>query len=298
MVFSLNIEEYENLFDEFYQKKTQELLGFPLSNLTLKKQNVTTNDCSKCQKHFRVNDSGLYEDNVALFWYVCVSEAPTSNYCAGIISEKERYGKERYRFCYDKTSINSIENAIKICDYIRACDVSYKTMEICKHRIRQKKMVDEPFIRRLIEGNIKSNLHSRKRMWYQINEGLRRLLVMPKKASKNEANIVTSIDNINGLNVRTFHGNQLSDLMKRDRYNVLPIKEDVLMFGHYHLQMVLYKFDTWILITGHWTSYKNPRRLGFLSHIGGAIMQVDNEDEPFFVLNRFPDVKTKTCEKY
>ena len=115
MVSLLNTEEFENLIDKFYQTKTQELLGFPLTNLTLEKQNVTINDCNECQKCFRVKDSGLYEDNVALFWYMCVSESSKSNFCAGIMSEKDRKGMEPYKFCYDVTSISAIAAGDRVC---------------------------------------------------------------------------------------------------------------------------------------------------------------------------------------
>lgn len=298
IVFILNKERCKEKIEDLYQKKTQEILGFDLNNLTFNKQNVTVIDCSKCKQELRIKDNGLYEDNIAIFWYMCKKLYPKSNFCAGIIPENEKHKMKPYRFCYDETSVQAIEKAIELCDYIRACDVaSYNTLEICEHRIRQKREVSEDFLYRLFEGQLKSKLHSRKTMWHIINEGLKRLLVMPKKLSKNEPHYEYQLTNIDGLNVRAFHGHQLSDLIKRDRYDVLPYKEDVLMFGHFHLQMVLYKYDTWVLITGHWTYYQNPRKVGFLSHIGSPIMLVNNKGEPVFVLNRFPDVKTELKNK-
>ena len=124
-------------------------------------------------------------------------------------------------------------------------------------------------------------------MWNEISEGLRRLLVMPSEKWKNEEKMEGVFSRENGLAVRSLHGHQLRHLIRTDRYNVAPEKPDIMCIGHYHLQMVLRKFDTWILMTGHFLSYKAPRRKGFLSHIGAPILLVEKDTSlPFFKLIR------------
>jgi hypothetical protein len=273
--------------ERFYKIKVDTLLGFDMNDLTSSKSKVSLRDCSGCAQPFTVSDCGLEEDNVALFWRMC-EKLSSSFYCAGY--EKDNSEKRiLYRFCYNEPCIEVIKNAILKTDSIRCIDCAvHNTLKICLKRIGHHKDVTEDFIRRSFEGSCNSNLSQRKAMWHEIKKGVRRLIVMPSKKWKNEDKIEGTFSLQNGLPVRALHGNQLRRLVRTDRYNVDPIrKPDILCLGHYHLLMVLREFETWILMTGHYLSYKPLGKIGFLSHIGSPILSIEKgSGKPFFRLVR------------
>lgn len=285
----LKIEESRKILDSLYVKKIQNtILGFDLTDLSIKRAGVKLNDCSTCTRPLAVMDCGLQNDNVALFWKMCEELPPQDSYCAGqgkiIIPDL----MEPYRFCYDERAISSIEKAIRNSDSIKAIDRACgKVLEVCRKRIKHHKKVDSVFISRSFENMSRSALQHRSSMWHDINEGIRRLLIMPAQDWKNETQLEGSVSSYpNGFSIRSLHGHQLKRLQRQDRYNVTPEKPDLLTIGHYHLQMVLRKFDTWVLMTGHFLSYPTPRRIGFLSHLGSPICRITEPDEPHFKLLR------------
>lgn len=282
------VEKTKTTLEQLYKEKVNtSVLGFDIDDLTLSKGKVMLKDCTGCTQRFTVNDYGLEEDNVALFWRMC-EKLDNSFYCAGYEKPKNLKGRTSYRFCYNEACVESIKNAIKKTDSIRAIDrTRHNTLEICLKRIDHHRSVNEQFISKSFERSCSSILSERNAMWNEISEGPRRLLVMPSEKWKNEEKMEGVFSRENGLAVRSLHGHQLRHLIRTDRYNVAPEKPDIMCIGHYHLQMVLRKFDTWILMTGHFLSYKAPRRKGFLSHIGAPILLVEKDTSlPFFKLIR------------
>ena len=103
---------------------------------------------------------------------------------------------------------------------------------------------------------------------------------MPKDPKKNEAQLSIAPRNSMELDVRAIHGDKLLDLIRRDRYEVLPVKSDIITMGHFHLQMVMMRNNTWILHSGHFSNSKMPREKGFLSHMCAPNMvAIPNEAE-------------------
>jgi uncharacterized protein YbaR (Trm112 family) len=281
------IESTKTILEKLYEEKVNALLGFDADSLTLSRCRVTLKDCTGCTQPFTVSDSGLEEDNVALFGRMC-EKLDTSFCCAGYEKAKNFTGKTLYRFCYNEPCVQTIKNAIKRTDLIRAIDrARYNTLTICIRRISHHKNVDEDFVNKNFECSSNSIISERNAMWYEIDEGLRRLLVMPAEKWKNEEKIEGDLSEQNGLALLTLHGHQLRHLVRADRYNVAPQKPDIICMGHYHLQAVLREFDTWVLMTGHFLSYRAPRRKGFLCHIGAPILLIEKgSNRPFFKLLR------------
>jgi hypothetical protein len=282
------VERIRTILELLYNERVNtSVLGFDIDDLAFGKSKVILKDCIGCAQPFTVSDCGLEEDNVALFWRMC-ERLDSSFYCAGCETPKSSRGKLLYRFCYNESCVEAIKNAIKKTDSIRAIDrARHNALQICLRRIDHHKDVNEDFISGNFERLCNSILSERNAMWHEINEGLRRLLVMPSEKWKNEEKMEGTFSRQNGLIVRTLHGHQLRPLIRTDRYNVAPEKPDIVCIGHYHLQMVLREFDTWILMTGYFLSYKAPRRKGFLSHIGGPILLIEKDSStPFFKLTR------------
>lgn len=152
------------------------------------------------------------------------------------------------------------------------------------------KKVDKEFISKNFERASASLLSQRSSMWHEIYEGLRRLFVMPLEEWKNEKRIEGNLSFYNGFLIRALHGHQLRRLMRQDRYNVTSQKPDLLVLGHYHLQMVLRKFDTWILMIGHWRLYSTPRKKGVISHLGAPRVTIEKDsNRPLFELIRYTE---------
>ena len=277
--------DVERILTEEYQKKTSNLLGCGIDELTVKDSNVCLKDCKECNKEFRVADFELEEDNVAIFWRACQG-LPIDSYCVG--SEPTRDGVIAYRFCYDDASLETVKNAITNMDTVQAIARGRnKALELCLNRLQHNRKLSQSKVKDMFDNMSESFVSERGRMWHEIDEGLRRFLIMPADDTKNETKLEGEMTNQNGFLTRNFHGHQFRDLIRRDRYNVPQQKPDAVMFGHFHLLMVFRRFDTWVAITGHFTAHNMQREKGFISHVGGLIMLLKTENnEPVFKINR------------
>jgi len=287
------MQENQRVLDELYNKQIENtILGFDIKDLSIPKSGVQLEDCCKCTRLFTVTDCGFQDDNVAFFWRMCKKSHNANSYCSGYDKTVNPAIMGPYRFCYNEEAISSIEDAIIQSDSVRAVDrACWQVLRVCKKRVKHHKKVDYEFILRNFNRASRSILSQRSSMWHDINEGIRRLLVMPVQKWKNEKQLEGTVLSQNGFSIRSLHGHQLRRLQREDRYNVTSQKPDLLVFGHYHLQMVLRKFDAWVLITGHWLLYPTPRRKGFLSQLGAPILTIDNSNEPHFRLMRYNDRK-------
>ena len=281
----LNKSQILTIIDQLYSAKINNLIGYNLNNLTFNKSNVTLKDCKDCEKEFSVTDIGLGEDNLSLFWQYCKS-AISNDYCAGINKNEDK--SFEYRFCYNESCFDLIVDAIKKMDQIIAISrARYNLIKRCDTRIQHKKFVSNTFIKKNFDNWSKSLTKTREKMWNEIDEGLRRLLKVPQQTWKNTPTYHGEFSDQDGLKIRFLHGNLLRRLIRNDRYDVVPQKVDVILMGHYHLLMVFKKSNTWIVIVGHYEMSKLKRRTGFLSHVGSAIMIVNEITQtPSFKLIR------------
>lgn len=283
------MQENQRILQELYTKKIENaILGFAIKDLSILGSGVQLEDCSKCTRLFTVTDCGLQDDNIAFFWRMCKKSHNANSYCAGYDKDVNPSIMGPYRFCYNEEAISSIQNVIVKSDSIRAIDRAFwQVLHVCKKRVKHHRRVDNDFISRNFDRASRSILSQRSSMWHDVNEGIRRLLVMPAQKWKNERQLEGTVYSKNGFLIRALHGHQLRRLQRGDRYNVAPQKPDLLVFGHYHLQMVLRKFDAWTLITGHFLLYPIPRRKGFLSHLGAPILTIHSSNDPHFRLMRY-----------
>jgi hypothetical protein len=278
----------KRFIDSLYLKKITILLGCSPDDLEIKKLNITINDCSKCDVKYKICDKGLCEDNVSLYTTMIRKLAPLTNYCMGHDPSCDEL-MSPYVACYNENNAFAVFEGIKISDFIRACDVAcYNIHEICKLKLTHNNFITKNFISKIFEGEIKSNILKRKKFWSEIDEGLRRLFVMPVNIRKNMNLPGSQSITQHGIEIRMMHGHQLRNLIQSDKYSVLPIKEDVLLFGHYHLQFILFRYGTWIMCTGHFLIYKTTRKIGFLSHIGSPMLTAIS-GVPFFTLIRYKE---------
>lgn len=280
----------KNLLKNQYITKVNNLLGFNVDELTIVDSKVVIKNCIDCKNEYRISDFELEEDNVAFFWRECQG-IPILNYCAG--TEKSKVSdKLAYRFCYDDPCVETIKNAIIKNDMIRAITRSRnKTYELCVKRLRHNRKVTDVLICKTFNQNCKSFVSTRAKMWHEIDEGLRRLLVMPTEEFKNGKKIEGEITNQKGFSIRSLHGHQFRELIRNDKYNATVDKPDIICVGHFHLLMIFKKFDTWVVMTGHFLKSNIPREKGFFCNMGASEITLDKtENEPFFKLFRGRDI--------
>jgi hypothetical protein len=277
--------DIERILTEEHQRKTSNLLGSSIDELTIKDSNISLKTCKECDKEFRVADFELEEDNAAILWRACQGLA-IDDYCVG--SEPTRDGAIAYRFCYNDPCLDTVKNAIIKMDTIQAIARGRnKTRELCLNRVQHNRKLTQGKVKEMFENMSESFVSERARMWHEIDEGLRRFLIMPADETKNEAKIEGETTSQNGFLTRSFHSHQFRDLIRRDRYNVAQQKPDAVMFGHFHLLMVFRRFDTWVVTTGHFTANNMQREKGFISHVGSPIMLLKTKNnEPIFKINR------------
>ena len=260
----------------FYEREAaiKKEIGTDRSKLTLINQQICLKDCTKCSLNFRVQENGLYADNIALFWYFSDKTVP-NDYCAGINLNHDQRVDQPYRFCYNDNIIPNVENAVKAADYIRSASIAaYNTIDTCKTKLKYGKNIDAKKTSTEFSKRLKGERGERKKLWNIIEEGIRRLLVYPKDPSKNKVGQYSTTKPFKGLEIRTLHGHELNKLIKQNEYDVPLVKSDIIAMGHFHLQMVLIRNSTWILHTGHFLTSKMSREIGFLSHLGAVHIRI------------------------
>ncbi len=279
-------DDIKNRLEIQYITKVNTLLGCSIDELSLTRSKVVVENCIDCKKEFRISDFELEEDNIAIFCRECKG-LPVESYCVG--SEKSKVSDTlAYRFCYDDVCVETVKNAIIKSDMIRAVARSRnKTYELCINRLKHNRKVSGTQISQMFDSMCRSFISGRSRMWHEIDEGLRRLLVMPTDEFKNENKIEGEISNQKGFSIRALHGHQFRELIRNDKYNVAVGKPDIICVGHFHLLMVFKKFDTWIVMTGHFMGHNIPREKGFLCHMGAPEMSLEESSaDPFFRIVR------------
>jgi len=263
------------------------LTGIYRNKLTLQDENVFLKNCLQCTKSFRVTENGLFVDNVALFWHFS-DKTKLNDFCAGINDEHDQRVTQPYRFCYDETILPDIETAIKAADFIFTCEVAYeKAVNVFSVRLHNNVATTDTYINTIFNKILQNRDEKRKTMWNVIEEGIKRYLVLPRKASNNIASTGIKPLTAYGKKLRAIHGNEFKTLIRNGKYNVLNTNIDLFSFGHFHLQMAMYRYSTWILQTGHFIQYRMPRKIGVLSHLGAPLYKVNKITGRFcFEINR------------
>ncbi len=282
-----NLPSCEKYLRAECEKQITSKTGIDRSKLTPQDENVCLKDCRQCTKSFRITENGLFIDNVALFWHYS-DKTKLNDFCAGINDKHDQLVTQPYRFCYNETILPDIETAIKAADFIFTCEVAYdNAVNVFSTRLQNNVTTTDTYILTIFNKVLQSRDKTRKTMWNIIEEGIKRHLVPPKKASNNIAPTGVKPQTAYGKKFRMVHGNRFRTLIRNGKYNVLNTNIDLFAFGHFHLQMAMYRYNTWILQTGHFVQYRMPRKIGFLSHLGAPMFRVHNKTGKIYLeINR------------
>ncbi len=264
MVSQKDLSLYLN---QSYQNEVEKCVSIDIKKLSLK--NVTLQKNANLKQNWSFVDIGLSEKIAALYLYH-LQKNNINNYC--VASNNLIDYSEKYVVCFERNGLSAIESAVKDADFIKAIysgtlSIKFKVQEIQKHRKLTRKDVEKILLK-----NIAKNIKARKRMWNEMEEGIRRIL--GKK--KNGCNISVLergqyIEN-DACKIFMIHGDELRDLIQNNCYaidnNSHNISANALMLSHYHMEMVLERFNTLVIFGGCLVSDKIGYNQELLSHLG------------------------------
>lgn len=286
-------KELETLSNQLYHDEVLSELGIDINNLKTSNYNIKLKDCNSCSHRWKFMDSGLSEKNLALYLN-CLNEDGIDNYCVGkgFYSKHFKDHTGEYIICFETNAVDTIESAVRKADLIKAIfSAAYSTqLEVQKvqsHRKFKRKEIENIFTKK-----VKKSISNRKRMWHEIDEGIRRFLGKKPKDCQKYVLSRGKYGRIGDCVMFAIHGDELRDLLQSNSYavdtNGNDIKADLIMFGHYHLQMIMIRYNTIILLTGCFTSDRIGYRGEFISHLGAPIFFAGKKISQVCVLRLIP----------
>lgn len=286
-------KELKTLTNKLYHDKVLSELRIDINNLEISNYNIKLKDCNSCSHRWKFIESGLSEKNVALY-LDCLNKNNINNYCVGegFYSKHFKDHAGNYIICFETNAVDTIESAVKKADLIKAIfsaafSTKLEVQNIQSHRDLKKKDIEKIFTKK-----VKNSVSSRKRMWREIDEGIRRFLGKKPADCKRYVLSRGEYGKIGDCVTFAIHGDELRDLLQTNSYavdtNGNDIKADLVMFGHYHLQMVMIRYDTIILLTGCFVSDRIGYRDEFLSHIGAPIFTAGKKISKVCTLRLIP----------
>jgi len=262
-----------DLLDNLYAKEISNEIGIDINDIRLKNYEVKINDCKNCSRRWRFVDRGLSEKNIALYVYF-LDKNNIKNYCIGKgFFEESNTSKARYAICFETNTIDVLETVIRKSDIIKAIYSGKFSTEIDVNKIQQYRVLKKDDIEKIFFSKVSSNVKSRRRMWNEIDEGIRRIIGRKPNNCRTTILPDATINKIKNCRILSLHGHQLRDLIQNNYYaldaNGENINVDLMMMGHYHLLMIMIRYNTIILLTGCFVGNRIGYREEFISHIGG-----------------------------
>lgn len=182
---------------------------------------------------------------------------------------------------YDWQDVADIERSVWISERLRAIATAIETAEaIRRQRGSRALQTDSADHERRIRALAIRNIANRERMRVEIDEGLRRILgPYPKRSAPMvPAGIaLVTIDTGRGWTQLALHGGQLRTLIRRGGVYTPPRAPDLIVMGHFHLQMVIVRRKTPVVFSGHLVMSRVHRRPGMTSHVGSPLISYGNE---------------------
>lgn len=267
-----------NILNIAYKSEVKRTIGLDISDLSFENYQPEIQDfSSSIHNEWQCIDFGLSEENICLY-LDCLNKNGITDFC--IVRGRPRNipnaEMHDYAICFGEEAIPSHEEVIKKTENIKA--IYLATLGTKNQVVNIKKHLDlsSNQIHNLLHKKINDSLHNRSSMWHEIEEGLRRILgTKPNRCNTTELQEYRYTP-IRDYLILTIHGNQLHDFIQTDSYAVNnynnDIVPDVLVLGHFHIMMIMIRFNTLILFNGHWLNsiYKNE----FISHIGSHTFTV------------------------
>lgn len=251
---------------DFIFKVAKELFGIKKEDFIFHKNFL---DCNSCKLQKKFCDFGLTKENIAFLINVLIkNNVPREFYCVDKI--KHEYFGNIIKFCYNEEALPVLEKAIKNLDFFQAiCRGFEKGLLIFKEKKKYLKHDNIVEIKeKIINRSIKDYLKKRKKMWWVIDGGIKRLF--PKKTNLNIINALEQEGVVNPFpHSYSLHGHQLKQLIKNNQYYKFLDLPKTITIGHFHLLMAIKRNNTLIIFSGHFLkNRKSCFSQFFISHLG------------------------------
>ena len=287
----------ELIIEGYYKKYAIHFFGFDPYSLIFKNYNVKPKVCRKCNKNMHIHEYGLNESNVCLYLkFLKEKDVPVGSFCIGKRGRVNNGKKginppcKGYALCYTDDASAAVEEAVKTADYLGSVINGILSAADYLKKLEKYKKIDEKKIEDAVVVSIKEKIKERRKMWAEIEEGVRRVLHFPLDRVvfdyQNSGNGFL-MQKINGFSILSCHGHQFRDLIRSDGYLPYGLITDIFVFGHFHRLAIFKRYGTWVLIGGHGMKETVLKLKGVLSHTGcSAYLVSDKSKHPVFNLFR------------
>jgi len=267
-------KELDTILNSAFTDEANNVIGLDISDLNFKNYQYDIQEfSSSTHDDWQFIDFGLSEENICLYLY-CMNDNGVTDFC--IVNGKPdnipNIPMHDYAICFREDAIPSHEEVIKKAENIKAIYYATQKTRNLVFNFQKHRDLSSNDIQNILSGRIRSSLHNRRRMWHEIEEGLRRILG-PKPIGCNRDILQESqYTPVKKYLLLSIHGDQLRDFIRSNCYavdsNNNDINVDALILGHFHIEMIMIRFNTLIILNGHWLESIHPHRDEFLTHIG------------------------------
>lgn len=187
---------------------------------------------------------------------------------------------ESYCLSYDKRAVCAVEEAIRLADSLTAVISGIKYAQDKTNQAKSLLKFEQ--VQRIAEQRAKRNVRRRIKMWKEIDKGLDLLLSdrnNPNNPFPNNSVVSHRIqfpseenDSTWNLNFLHLHGDELREWVRQPQLFRLPEEIQVVLIGHYHLQMATIRHGLWIVFCGCFVKVLSGKYI--LSHVGTPIIEI------------------------
>jgi hypothetical protein len=284
-------------YSHLEDKMAQNILGLDLSGLTFDSLETWPSEAKDRPSRMAVFEIGLSE----FFACLMVQSVRKSNVPKDAFLLSRRIGSltplyntvESYCFAYDERAAVAVEAAIRIADSLVA--VISGTEYARGHANRAKSSLKYDEVERVAQERARRNVSRRKKMWSEIDHGLDLLLSdreNPNNPYPDDSVVLqrmrlqcTETDRTRDFDCLTLHGHQLREWIHQPQSFRLPEGIRMVLIGHYHLKMAVFRYGLWIIFCGCFVNIISGKHV--LSHVGAPRIEIGPDMHcPQFVIDR------------
>ena len=257
----------------------QEILDLDLSELQFKSMGIEPQEVQTRPENMIVFEIGLNEFFACLMVHTLLNSNISKDSWM-LLKQTDSLPSpvipvgDSYCLAFDERAASGVEKAIKLADKIKSIVLAVKDAK----KKSEKAKVNLPLkeIRKIAKRQAEVNIRHRDKMWVEIDHGLE-LLLSDRNNSNNplpdDEDIASNLlsipmrdGTIRNIRLLTLHGHQLRKWVRQSRFLMLPSEIEIVMMGHYHIKMAVFRYGLWVVFSGHFKDSFSHRHI--LSHRG------------------------------
>lgn len=276
----------------------QNVLGLDLAGLRFGSMGIAPSEAKSRPVDMTVFEIGLSEFFACLvIQTIWKSNVPTDSWIllrqTDSIAPSLNSAAELYCLSYSERAARAVEEAIRLADNLTAVISAIKYAQGKTKEAKVPLTIEQ--VQRIAEKQAKANIRRRNKMWAEIDHGLHLLLSdrnNPNNPEPNGSVILQRLDfrsmednSMWNIGCLVLHGHQLRKWVRQPQLFRLPEEVEIVMLGHYHIQMAAFRHGLWIIFTGHFKQTLSGKYV--LSHRGTPKIDVSPGMQHFqFVIDR------------